>query len=216
MASLTVACLKWGTKYGAEYVTKLRSMCTRNLPAHDFVCVTEAPVDGIECRPLLCDLPTWWSKIGLFRPGAFAGDVLYLDLDVVITDRLDGLVALLEQDRSKLWALDDFSYSLRRPRQAIDPATRRLLGGAGTVNSSVMLWHGDACRAVWEKFDRAKMDELHGDQNWITQALWPAINLIPEQWASSFKYGGLGAVRVFHGNPKPHQVHEDWVRQCWR
>lgn len=215
MAALTVACVKWGRKYPAEYVVKLRNMCRRNLPAHDFVCVTEEPVEGVECRPLLCELPHWWQKIGLFRPGAFAGDVLYLDLDVVITGPLGGLVALLDEDRSRLWALDDFGYPLTNPRRGIGPDMRRTLGGDGTVNSSVMLWHGDVARAVWDRFVPEKMDEVHGDQNWITQALWPAINLIPKHWASSYKYGGAGVIRVFHGEPKPHQVSERWVTECW-
>lgn len=216
--TLTVACVRWGTKYPPEYVHKLHRACARNLPVHQFVCLSDQPpIDGIDWRPLPTSLPTWWSKIGLFKPGQFAGDVLYLDLDVVITGRLDGLVSLLEQDRTRLWVPDDFSYSLRRPKQGIGADTRRQLGGDGCVNSSVMLWHGDACRAVWDKFDPAVMDVLHGDQNFITQVLWPdGIHLLPDGWASSYKYGGSGVVRVFHGSPKCHEVSESWVAECWR
>lgn len=217
VAHLTVACIRWGDKYGDEYVLKLRNMCARHVPDHAFVCFTDQPVEGVYCRELPSNLPTWWSKLGLFKPGVLTGDVLYLDLDVVITGALDGLVGLLEDDRTGLWALDDFSYSLIRPRTGLDPALRRMLGGAGTVNSSVMLWHGDTCRAVWDKFQTEKMDELHGDQNWITQALWPeGIRLIPQQWASSYKYGGKGVIRVFHGLPKPDHVTDLWVHECWR
>lgn len=217
MGDLTVACVKWGRKYGPDYVSKLRSMVQRNLSApHEFACFTDWPSDDFPCRPLLTDLPGWWAKIELFRPGLFRGDVLYLDLDVVITGCIDGLVDLLDSDRSKLWALDDFGYPLTRPRRGIGPDMRRLLGGDGTVNSSVMLWHGNTARAVWDRWNPAKMDEVHGDQNWITQALWPEINLIPRGWAASYKYGGAGVVRVFHGDPKPHQVADDWVRACWR
>lgn len=213
---ITVACVKWGRKYPESYVLKLRNMCRRNLPAHRFVCFTEHPVAGVECEPLPSELPTWWSKVGLFKPGLFDGDVLYLDLDVVVTGPLGGLVALLEEDRTKLWALDDFGYPLTTPRRGIGSEMRRLLGGDGTVNSSVMLWHGDAASAVWDKFKPEKMTEVHGDQNYITQALWPNINLIPAHWASSYKYGGNGVIRVFHGDPKPHQVQDGWVAECWQ
>ena len=213
---LTVCCIKWGDKYGPGYVERLQSMCRRNLPSHYFVCFTENAVPGVCCHPLLCDLPTWWQKIGLFRAGNFTEDVIYLDLDVVITRDLFGMVALLESDRSKLWALDDFSYSLVNPKQSMAPETRRLLGGVGTVNSSVMMWHGDAASAVWDKFTVEKMDELHGDQNFITQALWPHINLIPREWATSYKYGGMGAIRVFHGNPKPPDVTDRIIVENWR
>lgn len=218
MTALTVACLKWGTKYPDEYVLKLRNMVSRNLTVpHSFVCFTESPVPGVYCRALPSDLPTWWGKIGLFKPGLLTGDVLYLDLDVVITDEINGMVSLLESDRDRLWIRDDFSYSLRHPRHGLSPETRILLGGEGCCNSSVMLWHGDACRDIWDRFDPACMDVLHGDQNYITQMLWPEkIRLLPDQWASSYKYGGCGAVRVFHGSPKPHEVREQWVSECWR
>jgi hypothetical protein len=213
---LTVVCVKWGDKYGPNYVTKLKSMCRRNLPQHQFLCITEAPVDGVWCSPLLCDLSGWWQKLGLFQPGRFCGDVLYLDLDVVITKPLHGMVELLDRDRSRLWALDDFGYPLTNPRQGIGSDTERLLGGVGTVNSSVMMWNGDAASDVWRKFTPEVMDVLHGDQNFITQALWPNINLIPPEWASSYKYGGTGAIRVFHGDPKPPQVTDKWVLDHWR
>jgi hypothetical protein len=186
------------------------------------VCFTERPVLGVECRELPSDFPTWWSKVGLFKPGVFTGDVLYLDLDVVITDRLDGLVSLLEQDRTKVWALDDFGYPLSKPRHGIGGDMKRLLGGIGTVNSSVMLWNGDTGRKVWDDFKPEKMDEVHGDQNWITQALWPhTLRLIPEGWAKSYKYNlsrgdpGIAPIMVFHGEPKPHQVYESWVAEHW-
>ena len=217
MALLTVACIKWGRKYAPDYVIKLRNMCARNVPEHQFVCFTDDPVDGVECRPLPSDLPTWWSKVGLFRPGTLEGPTLYLDLDVVITASLGGLVKLLDYDSSKLWALDDFGYPISNPRRGLSPDAQRILGGVGTVNSSVMLWQGDVATDVWTKFRPEKMDEVHGDQNWITQALWPRINLIPKVWASSYKYGGWeGVIRVFHGEPKPHHVPDPFVQECWR
>jgi hypothetical protein len=62
------------------------------------------------------------------------------------------------------------------------------------------------------------MDEVHGDQNWLTQALWPhSLRLIPSRWASSYKYGGEGVVRVFHGDPKPDMCRsKPVVAQHWK
>ena len=46
---LTVACLKWGRKYGVDYVNILRDMVRRHLAVpHRFVCLTDDPA-GIEC-----------------------------------------------------------------------------------------------------------------------------------------------------------------------
>jgi len=197
-------------------------MVAKHLPVpHQFVCVTDAPVDGIECVPFVSDLPGWWSKVELFAPDRFDGDNLYLDLDVVVRCSLEKLVRCLDGDRSRLWALDDFSYSLVNPKPLGSDA-RRILGGVGTINSSVMMWHGDSAKRVWTQFDPACMQILHGDQNWITQAMWPdRINLIPPGIAGSFKYGKLrnepyAPVMVFHGTPKMSDLpptHE--LRRIW-
>lgn len=215
---LTVICIKWGDLYGPGYVTNLHSMCKRHLPSHAFMCFTENPVPGILCPELPSPLPGWWAKIGLLQPGLLAGDVLYLDLDVVITEDLHGMVELLETDRSKLWAPDDFSYSIVNPTKRLSPEFKRLLGGEGTINSSVMMWSGDAPGKVWDEFRVGMMEEMHGDQNAISKILWPNINIIPDRWVKSFKYNNRqpGPVTVFHGQPKPTDVRDEWVRQHWR
>jgi len=213
---LRILCVKWGDKYGEDYVLKLQAACARHIPHREFVCLTENPVEGVVCNPLPSDLPGWWSKLGMFQPGLFPGDNLYLDLDVVVTAGINPFIAALLSGPSKLWALDDFSYSVAG-RKAGD------VGGhqQGTINSSVMLWRGQAKSAVydvWERFTPDVMDRLHGDQNHITQVLWPDhIGLLPSGYAGSYKYGGARQfpVTVFHGDPKPHQVGDDWVAQHW-
>lgn len=219
---MRVVCVKWGTLYGPEYVHKLHNMVARHLPIpHEFVCMTERPLEGLTCIPLACEYEGWWQKIGLFRPGLLPGDNLYLDLDVVITDSLLPLAALLYESPG-LWARDDFSYSLRNPRRGLGAETQRLLGGPGTVNSSVMLWKDDTARVVWDTFTPAVMGEVHGDQNHLSRVLWPdGIRFIPDPLVNSYKYHVLrgeppAPVVVFHGEPKPHQVGEEWVRNNWR
>lgn len=208
MEAVNVVCVKYGTKYGADYVIRLRNMVARHLPrGHTFTCLTEASVEGISCGALPCDLPGWWAKVGLFKPGVSTGPTFYLDLDVVITAEMK----LPELDE-KVWALDDFSYSLLTPKPNVDVYTRRLLGGSGTVNSSVMYWRGDVGRKVWDDFKPDIMNELHGDQNWITRCLWPdKISLFPPGLACSFKYHVDRGVKpapitVFHGSPKPSDL----------
>lgn len=218
---LRIVCVKWGDKYGEDYVHKLQAACERHIPHREFVCLTENPVMGVQCNPLPSDLPGWWSKIGLFRPGLFPGDNLYLDLDVVVTGQITPFLAALKTDPLKLWALDDFSYSLIRHKQGMSAETQRLLGGAGTINSSVMLWRGQArspAYAAWERFTPDVMDTLHGDQNWLTQCLWPDhIKLLPTGYAESYKYGGRkqAPIVIFHGDPKPSDVTDDWVLRHW-
>ena len=217
---LRVLCIKWGDKYTDDYVLRLQAMCARHLPPHDFVCITDDPVDGVECNPLLCDLPGWWQKVGLFQRGLFPGWNMFLDLDVVITSSLAPLVAAAMTDKSALWCVDDFGYPLRNPR-AVSPDTRRMLGGVGTIQSSVMLWCGSPesqVYAAWDQFTPEVMEALHGDQNWLTQALYPqAVKFLPDGYVNSYKYGKhqQAPLSVFHGEPKPHQVADEWVLQHW-
>jgi len=198
---LTVVCLNWRNYLGRgeEYVRKLRAGVTRHLTVpHEFVEVTER------------DLPTgrtgWFNKLHLLE--MFGGDVLYLDLDVVLTANIDHLVRIAHGDRTRLWARDDFSYPVTQPRH----------GKEATINSSVMLWTGrrDMSRA------EALIPVTHGDQGIITQLFWPdGIGLLPNESIVSYKYGlqreglSVGPIVVFHGNPKPHEVKTEWMARCW-
>ena len=66
---LTVVCVKWGSKYGAEYVNRLAAGVQRNLTLkHRIVCFTddrEGIDEGIDIAtlPLVDDL-----KVSLIRP----------------------------------------------------------------------------------------------------------------------------------------------------
>ena len=213
MAPLTICCLEVGDYlgHGRLYVETLANMCERHCPPHTFVCVSDRE-HCVETLPADPQLKGWWSKVSLFKPGRFTGNVLYFDLDVVISGDLDGLVELLEF--GDFWALDDFAWPLSRAaeteallsKHASGRALLRLLGGPGTCNSSVMLWREDAGRDIWEHYSLARISGLHGDQNWITQCMGDRLQLIPQGWARSYRYGGSGPITVHHGEPKPHEV----------
>ena len=107
MQSVNVLCIKWGRKYGPEYVNKLRSMVSRNLSRpHRFVCLTDDR-SGIEPDIEVHDLPPigipdfdqrkpWTKGHGWLKVTSFAdplydleGPTLFIDLDVVIVDSID-------------------------------------------------------------------------------------------------------------------------------
>ncbi len=214
-----MVCVRIGERYGDVWVKNLWRMVARHLPIpHHFVCVTDKPIEGIACVPPLCDYTGWWSKLGLFRYPT--GDTLYLDLDVVIRDSLLPLVALLDKSPG-LWARDDFSYSMRNPKQGLGVEALKMLGGQGCVNSSVMLWRGDVAKDVWDKHTPDMLNECHGDQNVLSKILGSRIQFIPDELVTSFKYARHegtqdGNVVVFHGNPKPDELPEgDPLRLAW-
>ena len=100
MLDKNVICIKWGDKFGPEYVNRLYKMVEKNLTIpHRFVCFTDKPegIDsGVEIRPLpaLNDegLPEKaWKKLGLFTDqlADLEGQALFLDLDIVIMRNID-------------------------------------------------------------------------------------------------------------------------------
>ena len=71
----------------------------------------------------------------MFDPKHFMGQMLYFDLDVVIVDNLDWIVAC---DRRYFWTLKDFKY-LWRPQW-------------NGMNSSVMYWDTARFPDIWQAF----------------------------------------------------------------
>ena len=93
--------MKWGTKYGPEYVNRLYSMVRRHLSGDfRFVCLTD-DASGlrpeVECFPIPdLALPEGipergWKKLTTFEPDlhGLRGTALFLDVDVVIAGSLD-------------------------------------------------------------------------------------------------------------------------------
>ena len=89
-----IICIKWGTKYGADYANKLYGMVSRNItPPFRFVCFTDDTTDvrpEIECQelpPLDVTMPTntlgKWPKSRLWgeKLGDLTGTVLFVDLE---------------------------------------------------------------------------------------------------------------------------------------
>ncbi|MGG7645885.1 glycosyl transferase [Rhodovulum sp. YNF3179] len=98
-----IICIKWGSKYGPDYVNRLYGMVADNItPPFRLVCFTD-DTSGlrpeIETRPLpeidYDDRPAKtfgrWPKSRLWSRdlGGLDGVVLFMDLDVVVTGSLD-------------------------------------------------------------------------------------------------------------------------------
>lgn len=190
---VTVACVKVGTKYGDDYVWKLKRGIERYSSGLDFLCFTDKSVDGIACEDVPRDLPGWWAKLHLF---AIARPLLYFDLDVVICGSLAPLLA---------W-------------EGFGILKDNYLAG---FNSSIMKLTGNEGH-VWEKFRPGIMGMMRGDQDWLN-LMMPDARTFPPDWFPSFKLNGYGdtppegAIAVnFHGFPKPKQITSGWVPEHWR
>jgi len=103
MSRKQVICIKWGTVYGPEYVNILHAMVARNITG-DFkvICFTDDNRGirrEVECFPLPelgCeipkDVPGKWPKVALWNRDLsdLKGTALFVDLDSVIVDNIDG------------------------------------------------------------------------------------------------------------------------------
>lgn len=180
--------LKWGDRYGPEYVNRLASAVRRHTKTGvSIVCFTDDAkgIDpSVETHPIPeINLPpeemvTGWRKICLFRPDLpIEGLALFLDLDIVITGPLD----------------DFFSYEpehipIIHNWLAPHKTWFRKLPEVG--NSSVFRFTANQCGFVWEQFHREKewaLANFQPPQTYLTHCIRPRMKFWPGEWVRSFK-----------------------------
>lgn len=206
---LTVWSMSTGGKYHDYYVQRLQREVKKHLSLpHRFICISDHSIDRVITMQPPTDLPGWWGKIGLFKPGVATTTNLWLDLDVVITGSLDDLVE--RYGNCTLAAANNWAKS-----------------GHGGVQSSVMVWKQSKYtlpiykefQKEWARWPPVNDGGLWGDQEWITQLRDSGkldVTPIFPPWIRSYKYHcrqGLPndcRVVVFHGKPDPHEVSETW------
>lgn len=231
MNKLTVICVKFGTAYSIEYVIKLRNMVARHLTIpYEFVCLTDdqTPIEGVR---LIVQPPGdykrgWWHKVHMFDPSLpIEGTILYFDLDVVIHDNIDKLVA----KTGEFLGIRDFNRKFNKEYKCL--------------NSSVMSWFHGEHRIIWDRFIDSPTEAMRvfGDQDWIWRLVRSYITFWPDNWIQSYKWeirdrselvveNGKRqfittldnprippdcCVSVFHGDPKPHAVQDQFIIDNW-
>lgn len=186
-----ILCMKWGTKYGPEYVNRLYGMVRRHLAGNfHFVCLTDDAAGinpAVRCLPIPpLDLPAGapergWLKLTTFSPDlsekhGLRGTALFLDLDVVITGALDDFFTqpgkfLIIRDYPRWWRV-----------------WKRIIG-----NSSVYRFELGAHPDILEYF-RTHFDEVRAnhrnEQHFLSHHLHRQgmLDYWPDGWCPSFKY----------------------------
>jgi hypothetical protein len=181
----TVIAIKWGTLYGPEYVNRLYNMVMRNTKNETrFVCFTEdasGVAPGVEIKPLPeINIPDWvsstpWRKLSLWQDPLedITGDVLFLDLDLVITGNVDDFFSY-EPGRYAV------IHNWTQPDQRIG-------------NTSAFRFTVGKHSHIFEDFNRdpdAILKQYRIEQQYISdripdQVFWPA------EWCVSFKHSLL-------------------------
>jgi hypothetical protein len=223
----TVACIKWGTAFGPEYVNRLYSGVRRNLACPvRFVCMTER-AEGlhpdIEAIPLprepfqdemdralaRANRQGAMRKVSLFRPGAIpdlAGPVLGFDLDVVITGDLEPIRAL---DPAKVAMRHDWTEARKgRPTGhgsvfRFDPARHGYLYDDLAANpyTEVERARGSEQRYTSHKA-MARGDFLYIPGDLVVSFKYDCLGLPPVNWLRAPRLPENARVVCFHGRPK--------------
>ncbi|MEO3713569.1 glycosyltransferase [Roseateles flavus] len=223
-----ILCMKWGTKYGPEYVNRLYAMVARHLRGpFRFVCLTDR-VEGIrpevQCLPIPeLKLPTGipergWTKLTTFEADlhGLQGTALFLDLDVVIVDDITPFFEvpgdfLIIHDWKRPWRITGNS-SVYRFR----------LGAHADVLERFRREH-EAIRARFRNEQAYLSDEIHQQgklQYW--DAAWCAsykYHCIPT-WPSNYwkpPHIPKGArILIFHGVMNPPDALAGRSNGNWR
>jgi hypothetical protein len=209
-----VLCMKWGTKYGPEYVNRLYGMVARHLRgAFRFVCLTDNSMGvrpEVECMPLpSLDLAPGadrgWPKLTTFKADlhGLQGTALFLDLDIVV---VGDITPFFEQSGDFLIIKD-----WKRPWRI-------------TGNSSVYRFRIGAHADVLQHFienQREVRRRYRNEQEYLSHAMRDRSRLAywPPGWCRSYKYHAItwwpsnywrtpivpaGArIMIFHGEVNP-------------
>jgi hypothetical protein len=200
--------------YSGTDVLKLKKAFEKFLTIeHEFVCLSDQQIKGVDTVSLIGDTPGWWAKIELFRPALFSTPVLYIDLDMVICNELDSLI---EQCQGNKFLM------LKDPK-------------AGTPGSGLMYWEGQFSN-LWSTYckDSKKIQEEYrrkpkiGDQAFIADnvdySFFVDQKNIKKEWFCALHFTTVPhpdskiLICMGQGNKlhrKEYESHE-WVNKFWR
>ena len=223
-----IMCMKWGSKYGPEYVNRLYGMVSRHLQGtFRFVCLTDddhGVRDEVQCLPipdlaLPPNIPErGWKKLTSFAANLqdLSGTALFLDIDIVIVDDITSFFEL----PGEFLIIHDW----KRPwRITGNSSVYRFELGAHTDVLAHFRSHVQEVRANF-RHEQAYLSDFVHRQGKL--AYWPA------DWCRSYKYHCVprwplnhflmptipaGArVLVFHGVVNPPDALVGQRKRNWR
>jgi hypothetical protein len=231
MERARIACIKWGTAFGPDYVNRLYSGVRRNLDRPiRFFCMTEDARGlhpDVEVLPLpdepfraemdaalaVADRQGAMRKISLFREGVIpggAGPVLGFDLDVVITG---DLAPILEHAPGKLAMRADWVEARRGHPTGhgsvfrFDPSRHGYLYDEVAADPTAAV---EWARGSEQRFTSHRTQE-RGDFAYLPPAMVVSfkhgcLGLPPVNWLRSPRLPADARVVCFHGRPKMHEA----------
>jgi len=231
------ACVIHSSGYDWTYVDRLYSMLNRHLNGSiRFHVYTEADraVPNHMIKHALTEWPgiagpkkSWWYKLQLFNTEHHEGNLLYLDLDMVLIRSMDWI---RNHDPAQFWSIRDFRY-LQRPHVT-------------TINSSMMWFNVSKYSSVWQQFAASNLEQTirrwPGDQDYLAHMIdkkqqqffedrlfqsyrWQSLDGGFDFQRRRYHAPGTGvsvtgdtAAIVFHGRPNPHESFDPLIVNNWQ
>lgn len=177
--------IKWGTRYGSEYVNRLYRMTQRQLTLdHEFICFTDdvsGLEEGITTYPLPElgvphpeNVPGKWSKTALWQAELFGlkGVALFIDLDTVIVNKIDCF----------------FSYG--NPKDVI--VTRNWLKPTQKLGQTTLFRYPVGGNPqVYTDFQKAPQetaDKHQFEQHYVTSKIGEKLRFWPGKWVKHYRH----------------------------
>lgn len=206
-----------GDTYNYKYVNALAKNIRNNTTIDLTISVLTDDDTGIDSNlvdesiKLKHAYPGWWSKIELFRPDIFDGQVFYLDLDTVIVRNIDHILSF----RPYFAGIRDLYHRT-------------------FLQTGVMTWHSQYNTHLYENFvprsHRVMSNYTEGDAKWIRENVYN-YKYISDQFPKeivSYKANCLqkdekrvivpndASIICFHGRPRPHTITHPEITKHWQ
>lgn len=186
--------MKWGTKYGPEYVNRLLEGIDRTYTgSYSFYCVTDN-TEGLDPRIKILtfeDIGYEQSncftiqKMFLFKKGAlkFKGPYVVLDLDTVIINDFKPYFDKYKFKEGRF---------IKNYWEDIEGCRHLAFFGACWLNSSFVTWNGDQLDFIYQFYEDNKdiIEWKYGDLDWFLWcALLDKLNFHPPKTCYAYSFG---------------------------
>jgi hypothetical protein len=220
-----ILCLKCGSKYTEDYVTKLYNMVEKySKYDYNFYCITDQPFTYKNMK--IITLPPygmqgWWNKPFVFSNLGLTGTNLFLDIDSVICKDMEPLWAYREKE--SIFYKDVLDCEL---------------------STAVIRFEANSLLRVWDSFYRDRHNiiaSMTGDQDFVRLIVNDPV-FYPDSWLQSYKYQLRGKqylikgavktanrlypgvptipddliIAIIHGHPKNHNITDNWLIENWQ
>lgn len=216
-----VICMKWGNKFGAQYVNRLYKMVQTNLTLeHRFVCFTDDATGfdkGIEVfdipKVIFKDGPErGWNKLAPLskKLGDLEGIALFLDLDVLILNNIDDFF----KKEGEFLIIKDWDFKNYVGNSSV---FRFEIG----THSDILEYFEKHTDEIREKFRNEQaylswsMKEKgiikYWDKNWCISFKRHCLRPFPLNYFLAPKLPEDAKILIFHGHPNPEEAFKGYT-----